>query len=68
VLALLLGRPGLAPGIYFRLLMVGYFEGVDSGRGIARRAAVSLSIRSFVGSRSMKRCRITPPFRAHGGR
>jgi len=42
------GRPGLAPGIYFRLLMVGYFEGFDSERGIAWRASDSLSIRSFV--------------------
>src|SRR5436305_7015607 len=41
------GRPGLAPGIYFRLLMVGYFEGIDSERGIAWRASDSLSIRSF---------------------
>jgi transposase len=42
------GRPGVAPGIYFRLLMVGYFEGIDSERGIAWRASDSLSIRSFV--------------------
>ena len=42
------GRPGLAPGIYFRLLMVGYFEGIDSERGIAWRASDSLSIRTFV--------------------
>ena len=42
------GRPGMAPGIYFRLLMVGYFEGIDSERGIAWRASDSLSIRSFV--------------------
>src|SRR5579863_10298232 len=42
------GRPGLATGIYFRLLMVGYFEGIDSERGIAWRASDSLSIRSFV--------------------
>ena len=42
------GGPGLAPGIYFRLLMVGYFEGIDSERGIAWRASDSLSIRSFV--------------------
>src|SRR5437588_7661653 len=42
------GRPSLAPGIYFRLLMVGYFEGIDSERGIAWRASDSLSIRSFV--------------------
>jgi transposase len=43
-----MGRPGLAPGIYFRLLMVGYLEGIDSERGIAWRASDSLSIRSFV--------------------
>lgn len=43
-----LGRPGLAPGIYFRLLMVGYFEGVDSERGMAWRAADSLGIRAFL--------------------
>jgi transposase len=43
-----MGRPGLVPGIYFRLLMVGYFEGIDSERGIAWRASDSLSIRSFV--------------------
>src|SRR5580700_2616511 len=42
------GRPGLSPGIYFRPLMVGYFEGIDSERGIAWRASDSLSIRSFV--------------------
>jgi transposase len=42
------GRPGLSPGIYFRLLMVGYFEGIDSERGIAWRASDSLSIRAFV--------------------
>jgi transposase len=38
----------LSPGIYFRVLMVGYFEGIDSERGIAWRASDSLSIRSFV--------------------
>ena len=44
-----MGRPGLAPGIYFRLLLVGYFEGIDSERGIAWRTGDSLSIREFVG-------------------
>jgi len=44
-----LGRPSLAPGKYFRLLLVGYFEGIDSERGIAWRCADSLSLRSFVG-------------------
>ena len=41
----------MAPGIYFRLLLVGYFEGIDSERGIAWRAGDSLSIREFVGIR-----------------
>ncbi len=43
------GRPGLAPGVYFRLLMVGYFEGIDSERGIAWRASDSLALRCFLG-------------------
>src|ERR1700745_1049822 len=43
-----LGRPGLAPGIYFRLLMVGYFEGIDSERGMAWRAADLLGSRAFL--------------------
>jgi transposase len=43
------GRPGLAPAVYFRLLLVGYFEGIDSERGIAWRAADSLTLRSFLG-------------------
>lgn len=44
-----MGQPGLPPGIYFRLLMVGYFEGLDSERGIAWRAADSLTLRDFLG-------------------
>jgi transposase len=43
-----IGRPSLTPGTYFRLLLVGYFEGVDSERGIAWRAADSLAIRRFL--------------------
>jgi transposase len=43
------GRPSLTPGIYFRLLLVGYFEGLDSERGIAWRAADSLGLRKFLG-------------------
>jgi transposase len=43
-----MGRPGLEPGRYFRLLLVGYFEGLDAERGIAWRAADSLAIRRFV--------------------
>jgi transposase len=61
------GRPGLAPGIYFRLLMVGYFEGIDSERGIAWRASDSLSIRSFVRIAWMKACGTIRPSRAPGG-
>ena len=43
-----MGRPGLPPGQYFRLLLVGYFEGIDGERGIAWRTADSLAVRSFV--------------------
>lgn len=43
------GRPSLAPGIYFRCMLVGYFEGLDSERGIAWRVADSLSLREFLG-------------------
>ena len=43
------GRPGLAPGRYFRMMLLGYFEGLDSERAIAWRAADSLSVRSFLG-------------------
>src|SRR5438128_9364755 len=44
-----MGRPSLPPGRDFRLLLLGYFEGLDSERGIAWRAADSLAVRSFVG-------------------
>src|SRR5258708_13937405 len=43
------GRPSLTQGIYFRLLLVGYFEGIDSERGIAWRAADSIGLRKFLG-------------------
>jgi transposase len=43
------GRPSLPPGVYFRMLLVGYFEGIDSQRGIAWRCADSLALRSFLG-------------------
>ena len=43
-----IGRPSLAPGRYFRWLLLGYFEGLDSERAIAWRAADSLSIRQFL--------------------
>lgn len=47
--ASVMGRPSLTPGRYFRLLLLGYFEGIDSERGIAWRATDSLAIRSFLG-------------------
>jgi transposase len=43
------GRPGLPPGRYFRLLLIGYFEGLDGERAIAWRAADSLALRKFLG-------------------
>ena len=43
-----MGRPGLAPGVYFRCLLIGYFEGISSERGIAWRVADSLSLRRFL--------------------
>ena len=43
------GRPSLLPGTYFRLLLIGYFEGIDSERGIAWRTADSLALRGFLG-------------------
>ena len=42
------GRRGIPPGIYFRMLFVGYFEGIDSQRGIAWRCDDSLSLRAFL--------------------
>jgi transposase len=44
-----LGRPSVPPGMYFRLLLIGYFEGIDSERGIAWRIADSLTLREFLG-------------------
>jgi transposase len=43
------GRPGIPAGTYFRMLLVGYFEGLGSQRGIAWRCADSLSLRAFLG-------------------
>ena len=43
------GRPSLTPGIYFRSLLIGYFEGIEAERGIAWRLADSLALRRFVG-------------------
>jgi transposase len=44
-----MGRPSLPPAVYFRLLLIGYFEGLDSERGIAWRVADSLALRRFLG-------------------
>ena len=44
-----LGRPSIPPGVYFRMLLIGYFEGIDSERGIAWRCADSLGLREFLG-------------------
>ena len=43
------GQPSIPPGVYFRMLLVGYFEGIGSQRGIAWRCADSLSLREFLG-------------------
>ncbi len=44
-----MGRPSLPPSVYFRLMLIGYFEGIDSERGIAWRVADSLTLREFLG-------------------
>jgi transposase len=43
------GRPSVAPGLYFRMMLVGFFEGIASERGIAWRCADSMSLRDFLG-------------------
>jgi transposase len=43
------GRPSIPPGVYFRMLLIGFFEGIDSERGIAWRCADSLGLREFLG-------------------
>jgi transposase len=49
------GRPSVQPGMYFRMLMVGYFEGIESERGIEWRCTDSLSLRRFIGVPDGKR-------------
>jgi len=44
-----MGRPSLVPGVYFRMMMIGYFEGLSSERGIAWRVADSIGLREFLG-------------------
>jgi transposase len=53
------GRPGIPPGVYFRMLLVGYFEGLDSQRAIAWRCSDSRSLQRFLG------CSITDPTPEH---
>jgi len=43
------GRPSIVPGVYFRMLFIGYFENIESERGIAWRCSDSLALRSFLG-------------------
>jgi transposase len=50
-----MGRPSIPPGVYFRMLLVGYFEGIDSQRGIAWRCSDSLALREFLGMKAAER-------------
>jgi len=70
------GRPSIPPGIYFRMLLVGYFEGIGSQRGIAWRCGDSLSLRKFLGiplteetpdHSSLSRIRDRLPIEVHTG-
>jgi hypothetical protein len=58
------GRPSLTPGIYFRSLLIGYFEGIGAERGIAWRMADSLGLRRFPPQQAKTACR-GPRFRRH---
>src|ERR1700728_4877900 len=44
-----MGRPSIPPGVYFRMILVGYFEGIASQRGIAWRCSDSRSLADFLG-------------------
>ena len=46
-----MGRPSIPPGVYFRMLFIGYFEGIEAERGIAWRVADSMALRQFLGYR-----------------
>ena len=62
------GRPSLAPGVYFRLLLIGYFEGIDSERGIAPGGRMTRwRCGGFCGWGWTRCRRITPRSRARGG-
>lgn len=57
-----LGRPGIAPGVCVRMLLIGYFEGIDSARDIAWRVSDSLSLRRFLGTTCRRTRRTTLRF------
>ena len=68
------GRPSIPPGVYFRMLLIGYFERIDSERGICWRCADSLSLRRFLGlaldestpeHSSLSRIRMRLPLEVH---
>ena len=62
------GRPGTPAGVYCCCLLIGYFEGLDSERGIAWRAADSMSLRRFLsGSAAARRRRTTRRSRGRAG-
>ena len=44
-----MGRPSIPPGVCFRMLLIGYFEKIESEKGIAWRCSDSLSLRAFLG-------------------
>ena len=46
------GRPSIVPGVYFWMLLVGFFEGIESERGICWRCSDSLSLKEFLGFES----------------
>ena len=54
------GRPGIDPGVYFKMLMVGFFESLPSERAIAARCEDSLAVRTFLGYGLEETTRITP--------
>jgi hypothetical protein len=55
------GRDSIPPGVYFRMLLVGYFEGLDPQRGIAWRCSDSLSLRASLGAPPCRRQPRTTP-------
>src|SRR5688500_12946433 len=48
------GPPGIPPGVYFRMLLAGHFEGIASQRGIAWRCSDSRSLQEFLGVAAAK--------------